>query len=247
MGRAKELVKACLPDSLVKKISAVRMAAWRQKWRNMGHEFRFNYIHGENRWGDEESVSGFGSTLRATQQIRKALPDLLADLGVKTLLDVPCGDFHWMKELNLSVDYIGVDVVRQLVEANGRKHAAPGRRFMHLDITKDPLPRADAVFCRECLVHFCYSDLCKALKNIAASGSKYLITTTYPDRETNHDIETGDWRTLNLEKAPFNWPAPIRIVNDAATQDDNDPYRDKSMGVWRIADITGTSAEANKR
>ena len=73
-------------------------------------------------WGDGESLSGDGSALEQTKQIRSHLPDLFRRHRIRTLLDAPCGDFHWMKELHLTDGglrrYWGVDVVPPLIEQN---------------------------------------------------------------------------------------------------------------------------------
>ena len=237
MGRVKELIKVVLPTSLVDRISAARMAAWQRRWKKMGHQERFDYIHQENRWGSKESVSGYGSTMEATRRIREALPGLCTELGIRSMLDVPCGDFHWMKMLALDLDYTGADIVKELVDTNQTAHTADRRRFMHLNLMADDLPCVDAVFCRECLVHFCNADVMTAVRNVRRSGSKYLITTTYAGQEENADIETGDWRSINFTKAPFNWPKPVRVINDASSDDPENAHADKSMGVWRIADL----------
>ena len=52
---------------------------------------------------------------------------------------------------------IGADVVPELVAANQARHASPRRAFLRLDLTRDALPAADAVLCRDCLVHFSFA------------------------------------------------------------------------------------------
>ena len=237
MGRVKELIKVVLPTSLVDRISAARMAAWQRRWKRMGQQERFDYIHRENRWGNRESVSGCGSTLEATERIRAALPGLLAEFEIRSMLDIPCGDFHWMQMLDLDVDYIGADIVRELIEQNQENCTSERCRFVHLNLIEDTLPHVDAVFCRECLVHFCHAEVKLAVANIARSGSEYLITSTYTDLAENVNIETGDWRPIDFTKAPFNWPEPLQLVNDASSPEAPPPDKNKSIGVWRIADL----------
>jgi hypothetical protein len=196
----------------------------------------FTRIYQGNLWGGRESVSGPGSDLVQTEQIRLALPGFLARRGVGRMLDIPCGDFNWMQHVDLDgVAYIGADVVSELVERN-RRFEAPGRSFAHLDLTKDPLPAVDLVFCRDCLVHLSFADIQAALENVAASDASYLLTTTFLDHEENRDISTGDWRPLNLCKPPFNLPAPLEVLSEACSQH-NGRYRDKSLGLWRVADV----------
>src|SRR4051812_37699020 len=56
--------------------------------------------------GELDSLSGPGSDLAQTEAVRQALPRLLGELRCRTLLDVPCGDFYWMKRVKIDVEYI---------------------------------------------------------------------------------------------------------------------------------------------
>jgi 2-polyprenyl-3-methyl-5-hydroxy-6-metoxy-1,4-benzoquinol methylase len=171
----------------------------------------FTDIYNRNTWGSAESRSGHGSNLQNTVALRAALPTIVAGLGVRTLLDIPCGDFWWMKEVRLrGVTYTGADIVKPLIKTNHDLYSSDARRFINLDITQDDLPRADLIVCRDCLVHFSDEDVWRALANLKRSGSKYLLTTTFTARAQNRDIETGLWRPLNLQIAPFNFPPPLR-------------------------------------
>jgi hypothetical protein len=52
------------------------------------------------------------------------LPDVHDHNGfsAKTLLDAGCGDFNWMRHVNLKLDqYIGIDVVPELICENQRQ------------------------------------------------------------------------------------------------------------------------------
>src|SRR5258708_6481671 len=90
----------------------------------------FSTIYRDNLWADPESFSGRGSTLARTGVIRMELPRLLHDAGAKTLLDAACGDFNWMRHLELgSVQYIGVDIVPELIAQNQEKFGCERRRF----------------------------------------------------------------------------------------------------------------------
>lgn len=197
----------------------------------------FESIYHTNLWGDSNSRSGPGSNLVQTEQIRQAIPRLLGEYGVKTLLDVPCGDFHWMKELNLQLDqYTGADIVEAIVNDNNAKYASEKRQFVHLDILKDKLPKADMILCRDLFGHFSYKDVKKAINNIKSSGSKYLLTTTYVETKINEHIFTGLFRPINMEKAPFNFPKPIEIIHENCTEDVQ-LLRDKSLALWLIKDL----------
>lgn len=194
----------------------------------------FLHIYKKNTWGGSESVSGPGSDRAQTSVLEARLPGLFRELGVKSILDIPCGDFHWMKNVDLgSVSYIGADIVKELVDLNRSRYGNDAIKFMHLNLLEDPLPTADLVFCRDCLVHLANRDALAALRNIAESGSKYLLTTTFPTRINTSDIATGQWRPINLTKEPFSLPEPMLIINEECTEA-HGRFRDKSIALLSI-------------
>lgn len=190
----------------------------------------FGGIYEKNAWDGDFSVSGPGSSLHTTEHVRAALPSVVRELGAASFLDIPCGDFRWMQQVDLGAPYTGGDIVRPLVEQNQR--AFPDRTFLHLDLIKGPLPQADIVFCRDCLVHLTFREGRRALETIRASGAKYLIATTFPDLTKNEDTVPPYWRPLNMELAPFDLPPAVKLIRDYADDRPND--RGKHMGVWKL-------------
>jgi len=198
----------------------------------------FVHAYENNAWAGRQSRSGTGSELEQTRTLIAELPNLFRSLGIRSLLDIPCGDFHWMKQVDLSgIDYIGGDIVAPIIEHNRDIQRAPNVSFRILDLTSDPLPKVDLILCRDCLVHLSYDDIFRALRNIKASGSTYLLATTFVSRVNNFDCKTGSWRVLNLEKAPFLFPSPLCLVTENCTENGG-IYADKSLALWRVNDIT---------
>lgn len=183
---------------------------------------------------DMESLSGPGSDLAQTEAVRRIIPALLKELQCQTLLDIPCGDFYWMRLVELNVDYIGADVVDELIRQNRSAYGSDRRRFVQRDLLEDPLPTADLVLCRDCLVHFSNRDVVRALANIRRSGATHLLATTFVGREHNEDIPTGKWRAINLQQPPFNLPEPLQLLDEAHPSAE---FRDKHLGLWKVADL----------
>ncbi len=198
----------------------------------------FSRIYRNNAFGGATSRSGGGSDLVQTAVIRRELPKLVKELGIKSFVDAPCGDWFWMKETRLEVaEYIGVDIVEQLVEIHNLQFGTSSRQFLCLNIVENVLPRADLIFCRDCLVHLTFDDVRKVIANFKLSQSEYLLTTTFTNRERNVDLVGHTlWRTLNLQAAPFNFPPPVRLINEGCTEA-NGLYHDKSLGLWRLEDL----------
>ena len=199
---------------------------------------RFQRIHDTNLWGAPESASGLGSELDATAVLRAELPRLFRQLGVTSLLDAPCGDAGWINRADLGVRYAGIDIVPALVERL-QARAAAGEidgDYRLADITRDPLPRCDAILCRDALVHLSFANIARAVANFRRSNAAWLIATTFPEWQTNADCEDGDWRALNFERAPFSWGPPVELLNENC-QEAGGGWRDKSLGVWALSAV----------
>jgi hypothetical protein len=197
----------------------------------------FTRIYDSNKWKGSESGSGPGSAVRRTEPLRERLASLFGRYSVRTLLDVPCGDFNWMRHMDLDVDrYIGMDVVPEVIRDNKSAYSDEVRHFGVADVTADPLPMVDLVLCRDCLVHFTEDEVTAAVNNIKASRSTYLLTTTFHSLEENLPGSTGGWRPINLEGSPFGFPAPIEYLPETEYDPDR-PYSDKSLGLWRLEDV----------
>lgn len=197
-----------------------------------GREKLFSEIHANSSWGRGESVSGSGSSLEQTLNIRKALPALFSELEIHNLLDAPCGDVNWIREINGALNtYIGVDIVPRLI-AGLSDSAKCNEVFLLADIVCDSLPTADAVLCRDALVHMPLKQATGAIENFRASGARFLIATTFPGRE-NGELPAGHWRPLDLSAQPFNLGAPIALINEGCTEGAG-RFADKSLGVWRL-------------
>jgi hypothetical protein len=196
----------------------------------------FRTIFLERRWKSKESISGTGSALKATELVRENLSRLLADLGIKTLVDAPCGDCNWIRRMTYQFDqYIGIDIVPDLIERLRTEITTPNWRFQVGDIVTDILPRADALLCRDCLVHLPLEFSLHAVANWKLAGFKYVIATTFPGAE-NRETPLGKWRRLDMQAAPFNLPSPAAIIRERA-HDPADPNNAKSLALWRTEDL----------
>jgi glycosyltransferase involved in cell wall biosynthesis len=204
------------------------------KLENAAHEKIFTELIA---WGGKNSISGTGSDLNQTKLIIKELPKLFSNLNILTILDIPCGDFHWMNYVDLgSINYFGADINPKLVYDNRDKYQGENRHFHCMNITIDNLQKVDLIICRDCFVHFSINDIFRSLHNICSSESKYLLTTTFPAVKVNRNIITGFWRPINLKISPFEFPEPIKLINEGCSEGYG-TYRDKSLGLWRIEEI----------
>lgn len=199
---------------------------------------RFSAIYENKVWlngRSSGSLSGLGSDLASTNDVRGRLSDLLASLDTRSLLDVGCGDFTWMKEVSFPFTYLGTDIVPEVIAANNAHYASDRRSFQVLDATSDPLPSAGAILCREVLFHLSFSDIGRLLRNVRRSYATFFIATNDNSLEYNADIRSGDFRLLNLHRTPFHLPAPHQSIPDTGVAE----FR--TLSVWRLSDLPDPS------
>lgn len=86
----------------------------------------------------------------------------------------------------------------------------------------------DLIVCRDIFTHTPLTQILDTLEEIKASGAKYILATTFLNR-TN----TG---YTCLFSTPFSFPPPLELIShQCMTSFPN--YVDKSLGLWRVADI----------
>jgi hypothetical protein len=190
----------------------------------------FDKIYETNYWDTEESLSGGGSTLEATEVYRIELVQWLQRLGIRSMFDAPCGDLNWMPLVleRVNLRYIGGDIsVRAVEDARKRRPDLDIRQF---DICTDEFPDADLWHCRHTFFHLSFADIKKALANACRSNIRYAAITTHKALWLrNLDIETGGFRLLDLRRPPFDLPTPLTWLSD--TEKGTFP---RFVGIWSI-------------
>lgn len=233
--------KNLIPKSIKRKIKnwyAKRKSKKKKKYykkhisgKTTEEVFSVIYYHGKT-WCPVESKSGKGSTLSFTKQLRPAFSRLIIERNISKIFDAGCGDFNWMKEIDLgNCEYIGGDIVKALINENEKLYGNENRSFVHCDIIHHDIPKVDMIICRDCLFHLPLKDIKLALYNFKRSGSKYLLTTSFPENKQNKDIETGQFRDINLCIYPFNLPDPIYIIDEKV---EKIIRRKRILGLWEL-------------
>lgn len=194
----------------------------------------FQHYNGSH---EGEQHCGIGSSMWYTVEIRKHLIPFLNKYGFRSMLDAPCGDFGWMSQLEFPSGFIytGGDICDNLVARNSSMF--PQHKFLHLDITEDPLPEADLIFCRDCLFHLPSLYKIKFLKNFAKSSIPFILTSHHP--KITHNVEQREmgnvFQAINWNLEPWNFPDSIDEIYDYGDEKDDwrfslSPYR--VMKLW---------------
>ena len=131
-------------------------------------------------------------------------------------------------------DYYGVDIVRPVIDENASKFGGPHRHFAVADVTCDALPKAQAILCRDTIVHMSYQDAAKILANFAATGAEWLLLDTYPEVTSNRNQFTGKrWRAVVLLRLGA-LQLPLAGRDSARWRGGGDPSQ---VAVWRLPDL----------
>lgn len=179
------------------------------------------------------SISGDGSQMHTTEDVRLQLPLIFERFAIGSVTDAPCGDFYWMQHVDLSnVDYVGYDVIEEIVAENQLKFGSPTRSFHVLDILNQIVRKSDLLICRDFLFHISNDDICRVLANFRKSGCAYLLSTTFDYVEVNVDKSSDNYdsRPINLSIEPFCLGKPVSTFVET-----HPACRRRSMSLWSLS------------
>jgi hypothetical protein len=187
--------------------------------------------------GLPETRCGLGSTLRYTEDLRADLPLLLYSLEVKTLLDIPCGDFNWMAHTDLSdIRYTGWDIDGDNCWSAEHRPSVPWgfapktKKIVHCDAVTTPWPRHDAVLCRDFFQHIPNKDVAACLQMFVDSGSTWMLATNFTSGKADEIEAKGKFRELDLTAPPFSLTEPKGFLEDGSG---------RVLAIWRRDAVAG--------
>ena len=204
-------------------------------------KFVFYTIYKSNHWNryasiDEKNllVSGPGSIpgTAQTQTVIENLKIFIEENNLRSILDIACGDFSWMKELikNDKLYYTGWDIVGEIIDYNKKKYSSKNINFFCKDIVNENnFGNYDLIFCRDFFIHMNIDDIKKILNNIRKSNAKFFICSNNSEVLINKEILIGQHRKINLSIEPFN----IKKVYSFFYEGNEDCY----INIYKISDL----------
>jgi methyltransferase family protein/glycosyl transferase family 2 len=158
--------------------------------------------------------SGPGSALAVTEPYRAFLEKFIAERGIKSIVDLGCGDFEIMGHTNIgTASYLGIDVIAERVARNVKKVAARPVRPMFMfsvgdarELPLSSLAGFDLLICKDVLQHWTNAEVSAWLARwyFVTKRPKYaLVTNCNYGPTVNRDVAAGGWRALDLTQAPF--------------------------------------------
>ena len=207
----------------------------------LSEKTKFSFIYRYKFWkysqNAEYSASGAGSDINATIKIRSGLESFFKEFNIKSIIDIPCGDFNWFGKINLeNYKYIGCDLVEEVITNNNLKfNNNKNISFTTFDLINDDIKKFDNydfLIIRDCLVHLDNKDVHKILKKIFSSKIKYIGLTSYDIENNDIKPQKGDrWRPINFLLKPYLLDTPFYIIDDSNSFNNTENL--KKLLIWK--------------
>lgn len=186
----------------------------------MNYLQEFNYIYEEKVWG-QESVSGNKVKPEVDSKVVEIINQVIHKYNIKTILDLGCGDWSIMSNVNLdNVDlYVGVDIVEDLINKNHDLFGSDKIQFKYQNAQLSFDGQFDLVICRDLITHYPNISAEKIINNTFESDFKYILMTTWEEGDNSEEFTRySNVRKLNFYSDPFNMPEPIEKFYEDESQ-----------------------------
>lgn len=163
----------------------------------------FSNIYAERVWG---KGSGAGSDPANVEEYVRFLQDFIRHRQIRSIVDCGCGDWQLMRHIDLAgVDYLGIDLVSDVVAHNRAEFGRAGVRFELGNFTEMELPGADLVLCKDVLQHLPNKNVFRFLAGL--DRFKYALLTNDLGSNTDRDatLAASSWHfaPIDLTASPF--------------------------------------------
>ena len=182
----------------------------------------------------KETACGQGSTMKRTEDTREFLHRVLREYNIKSMIDIGCGDWNWMKTVNLyGIDYTGYDFDWDFIKENQLDY--PQHKFVHWNVLEhNEYPKVDLILCRDFLIHFENNHIITLLNQFDRSGSKYLMTTSYPDAGFEDFTEKQKKQKYTRNKRPSRAVDMSVLMKDPIDYVVEKKNMNRILGLWEL-------------
>ena len=170
----------------------------------------FTKIYDKKIWGNG---SGAGSSPAYNVRYMDILQNHMRKNDVKTVMDIGCGDWQHSQFVDWSgIEYVGLDVVKSVVEKNQDLYGKENIKFFHMDATKISIPfKFDLVIIKDVLQHWDDETITIFMDKLLSAGHKQImiINTAFSNFKKDMDEPRSiknryHYCKLDATKAPLN-------------------------------------------
>ena len=185
---------------------------WSLSRNNLVEKFSsiFDDIYINKEWGPgkiQGGSSGPGSNVIANKKYINYLNDFIKEKNIKSIVDIGCGDWQIMKNINLNnIKYYGYDASKNVINNNNNKFKKENIKFIYSDLDlKTNYPKADLLICKDVLQHLSYKNINKIISQFNKFKYLFIIDDKNDSGNTiNKDIKDGGYRKIDIRNPPFN-------------------------------------------
>jgi SAM-dependent methyltransferase len=195
------------------------------RYKGLSTAETFQRIYANKAWGadqQQEFYSGIGSRGSIAEQYCSWLVAFIRERGFRSVADLGCGDFYVGSRIaeETGIEYLGVDIVPEVVQHNRSAFARKGVSFQCLNIIKDTLPSADFCLIRQVFQHLSNAEISAALTNIA--NYPFALISEHVAREP---------RLFNRDQShgPY-----VRSMHRSGVFLDQPPFSRQVLGEWHV-------------
>jgi len=142
----------------------------------------FDEIYRRGIWSQsKDEPSGGGSYGDLADRYVAAVLGFIQEQGVRSVLDIGCGDFNIGARIAPHVHaYYAYDVSAEIISRNRQRFAElPNVAFRCANACSDELPRADLVTIRQVLQHLTNTQIGDILRNLDRTGAPHVLVTEH--------------------------------------------------------------------
>jgi SAM-dependent methyltransferase len=169
----------------------------------------FSRIYQQGQWGTDDhgnATSGPGSRLENGKFFIFFVQEFLNQTPhIQSVVDIGCGDWVLAREIDWGDrKYLGIDVVKPLIQKNQSTFGSKKIHFVHLDVIHSDLPLANLVICKDVFIHLPNSSVWNLLVEFNKFEYCIVVNDVSSIHETqNRDILIGNFRPIDLTCFPF--------------------------------------------
>ena len=173
----------------------------------------FEWIYDRGGWSG--LGSGPGSSARYNRPFLNFLSNFARKADIRSIVDYGCGDWTMFSEYQFgNIDYLGIDIVDSVVEANRNRYSGPGIEFRLARPLAGETCSADLLLMKDVMIHL-PNGHCAEFLDYARNRFRFGIFVNdmrSHEAGVNEDIRMGGYRPIDITKPPFNWPARTLLV-----------------------------------
>ena len=209
----KRNLRDSLPTPILTFIQNLRNKDIIDNFKNKSIKKNFDKVYYENLWTYKNIKSGEGSQGRFLNFSVKLIKKKKY-INNKIVCSIGCGDFNFGRKIfKLSKNYIGIDIVRDLINLNRKKFKSKKLKFEHLNAINGKLPFAEVYIIRQVFQHLKNENIKKILSKIfKAKPLRVIVFEDVPKTKfrPNVDLPVNGYLTrhylnsgIDLRNYPF--------------------------------------------